>query len=200
MTRSRNPVLLVHGIYDTIAKFKVMTAYLQQRGWEVHRLNLRPNNGTVPLDQLAHQVANYVREQFPPAQKIDLLGFSMGGIVTRYYLQRLQGTQQVQRYISISAPNQGTWLGFGLPLPGVWQMRPGSRFLQELNQDSQCSLANLDVTIVWTPYDLIILPPESSRLGLGKEVVVPVPLHSWMVSDTRVLYHVGQALSRDVPA
>lgn len=200
MTRSRNPVLLVHGIYDTIAKFKVMTAYLQQRGWEVHRLNLRPNNGTVPLDQLAHQVANYVREQFPPAQKIDLLGFSMGGIVTRYYLQRLQGTQQVQRYISISAPNQGTWLGFGLPRPGVWQMRPGSRFLQELNQDSQCSLANLDVTIVWTPYDLIILPPESSRLGLGKEVVVPVPLHSWMVSDTRVLYHVGQALSRDVPA
>ncbi|WP_353674120.1 alpha/beta fold hydrolase [Synechocystis sp. LKSZ1] len=196
MALSRNPVLLVHGIYDTMAKFRAMAVYLQQRGWEVHRLNLRPNNGTAPLDQLAHQVADYVQANFSHQQKIDLLGFSMGGLVTRYYLQRLQGHQQVQRYISISAPNQGTWLGFGLPRAGVWQMRPGSRFLQDLNQDSQHSLANLDVTVLWTPYDLMILPPESSRLGLGQEIQIPVPIHSWMVSDSRVLQHVEQALVR----
>ena len=124
----------------------------------------------------------------------------MGGLVTRYYLQRLQGHQQVQRYISISAPNRGTWLGFGLPRAGVWQMRPGSRFLQDLNQDCHYHLAPLAVTVLWTPYDLMILPPESSRLGLGKEIAVPVPIHSWMVSDSRVLHQVEQALSQDLPA
>lgn len=187
MPSDRNPVLLIHGIYDTVAKFTALTAYLEQAGWSVHCFNLTPNDGTASLAILAEQVADYVQKNFAPDQKIDLLGFSMGGIVTRYYLQRLGGHTQVQRYISISAPNNGTWLGFGLPRTGVLQMRPGNAFLEDLNRDYAVTLANLQITILWTPYDLMILPPISSRLAIGKEIVIPVPLHAWMVSDRRTL-------------
>ncbi|MEB3248177.1 MAG: triacylglycerol lipase [Merismopediaceae bacterium] len=191
---SRNPVLLVHGIHDTVSKFKTLQSYLTDRGWSVHALNLTPNDGSAPLEVLAQQVADYVSDRFPPEQPIDLLGFSMGGVVTRYYLQRLGGHQKVQRYISISAPNRGTWLGFSLPLPGVRQMSPGSQFLVDLNRDHHQFLATLKVTIIWTPFDLMILPAVSSQLGLGKEIVLPVPVHSWMVSDRRTLTVVKEAL------
>ena len=190
----QNPVVLVHGIYDTVSKFKTLQAYLTDHGWSVHALNLTPNDGSAPLEVLAQQVADFVSDRFHPDQAIDLVGFSMGGVVTRYYLQRLGGHQKVKRYISISAPNQGTWLGFSLPLPGVQQMRPGSQFLADLNRDHHQFLATLKVTIIWTPFDLMILPAASSQLGLGKEIVLPVPVHSWMVSDYRTLEVVKEAL------
>ena len=51
-----NPVVLVHGLTDTNAIFKPMTAYLQKQGWVVHSLDLIPSNGDCELDRLAHQL------------------------------------------------------------------------------------------------------------------------------------------------
>jgi triacylglycerol lipase len=191
----KNPVLLVHGIYDTIAKFNIMSAYLTQRGWEVHRINLTPNIGSAKLEQLATQVADYIDKTFPTSQVIDLLGFSMGGLVTRYYLQRLGGIKRVQRYISISAPNNGTLMAYSLPLPGIIQMRPNSQFLADLNRDRVEILSQINCTLFWTPYDLMILPPTSSKIGIGREIILPVLVHAWMVNDLRTLEQVVQVLS-----
>ena len=191
----RNPVLLVHGLYDTVAKFKELSAYLDQLGWSVHRINLKPNDGSAPLNDLAKQVAGYVDRTFESGQIIDLLGFSMGGLVTRYYLQRLGGVERVKRYITISAPNNGTLTAYSLPLKGITQMRINSSFLQDLNQDHDQYLSKLQVTNLWTPYDLMILPAHSSKMGIGREISVPVAVHAWMPSDRRVMEIVASALS-----
>lgn len=195
MLGQRNPVLLVHGIYDTVSKFNALTAYLHQFGWSVHRLNLTPNNGSAPLNELAKQVAEYIETHFDPDQVIDLLGFSMGGLVTRYYLQRLGGVKRVQRYITISAPNYGTLMAYPLSLPGIRQMRMNSLFLQDLNQDHFEYLSQIKVINLWTPYDLMIIPATSSKMSIGQEISIPVPVHAWMVSDPRVMKLVVEALS-----
>ncbi|MCJ8283239.1 MAG: hypothetical protein MJK14_26425, partial [Rivularia sp. ALOHA_DT_140] len=44
--QQRNPVLLVHGIWDTGKVFRRMTAYLKEGGWEVYDLDLNPNDGS----------------------------------------------------------------------------------------------------------------------------------------------------------
>jgi triacylglycerol lipase len=195
-TGDRHPVLLVHGLFDTMAKLEAMAQFLTKRGWSVHRLNLVPNDGSASLAVLAAQVAAYIAQNFLPHQAIDLVGFSMGGVVTRYYLQRLEGIKKVKRYVTISAPNQGTLLGYSLPLAGVQEMRWQSEFLQDLNRDYQTLLSALQVTIIWTPFDLMIVPPNSSQLNIGEEVVLPVPVHGWMVSDRRCLAAVERALSK----
>lgn len=133
----RNPVLLIHGITDTTLVFRQMTEYLIAQGWSVHSFNLTPNNGAMPLEKLAVQVADYVTKTFDPKQPLDLIGFSMGGIVSRYYIQRLGGIERVQRFVSISAPNNGTLTGYLSGRPGCAQMRPGSPLLRDLNQDSE---------------------------------------------------------------
>ncbi|MFN5516328.1 MAG: alpha/beta fold hydrolase [Cyanobacteriota bacterium] len=191
----RNPVLLVHGLQDTQAKFRALGAHLRERGWSVHALDLRPNDGRAPLEVLAGQVADYAEEHFSPDQPFDLLGFSMGGLVTRYYLQRLGGAGRVQRYLNIAAPNNGTWLAQALPLPGISQMRPGSTFLTDLNRDHRQVLAPLQVTVMWTPFDLMILPAQSSCLGLGEEIVIPAPVHGWLMDDPRTLTAVERCLA-----
>ncbi len=184
--QQRNPVLLIHGIDDTEAVFHQMRNYLIQRGLSVHTLNLVPNNGDVGLDELAKQVSDYVTATFASQQRLDLVGFSMGGIVSRYYVQRLGGINRVQRFITISSPHHGTVVAYASQRPGCVQMRPDSIFLKDLNFDAVI-LGQLDFTSIWTPYDLMIVPANSSQMSVGSQVIVPVPLHPWMLTDSRSL-------------
>lgn len=183
----RNPVLLIHGIWDTIEVFNTMFNHLSKKGWEVHRINLTPNTGFARLESLALQVKNYIDQTFSHHDKIDLVGFSMGGLVTRYYLQRLQGINKVDRYINISAPNHGTIIAHGLPIGGISQMRPNSKFLKDLNKDAEEILSQIKFTWMWTPHDLMIIPAKSTCLKVGKGLQFPVKVHKWMISDKEVL-------------
>lgn len=178
----RNPVILVHGIWDTKAIFNTLSAHLSQLGWPVHSLNLTPNDGSLGLDSLAKQLADYISQTFDPEQAIDIVGYSMGGIVSRYYVQRLGGINRVQRFITISSPHSGTLTAYSLPLPGYLHMRPDSDLLRDLNQDITM-LKRINFTSMWTPFDMMILPAKSSQMPIGKEVKLKVLLHRQMVTD-----------------
>lgn len=195
--QQRNPVLLVHGIDDTGAVFHKMAPYLRQLGWSVHTIDLSPNNGDAGLDVLAKQVAHYIAANFAIEQALDLIGFSMGGLVSRYYVQRLGGINRVQRFVTISSPHHGTIVAYASQRPGCVQMRPNSAFIQDLNSDAAI-LSHLNFTSIWTPYDLMIVPTSSSQLPVGKEVILPVALHSWMLMDSRCITTVAAALTEPI--
>ncbi|MGB3293500.1 MAG: alpha/beta fold hydrolase [Phormidesmis sp.] len=190
-TRTRNPVILVHGIWNSAAIFSTLKAYLEQEGWIVYALSMKPNNGDAPLEVLAEQVAAFAETV---GQPFDLVGFSMGGLISRYYVQRLGGSGRVQRLVTVSAPHWGTALGLLSDRPGIQQMRPGSPFLQALNRDA-FQLETLQFFSLWTPFDLLILPPWSSQLGVGKERRLSVPSHNRMICDSSGLVAIAQALS-----
>jgi triacylglycerol lipase len=78
-------------------------------------------------------------------------------------------------------------------------MRPDSAFLQDLNQDINM-LSQINFTSIWTPYDLMILPANSSQVPVGREVIVPVMTHAWMLTDVRSLSAVTEGLTQPVPA
>lgn len=190
---TRKSVLLVHGLNDTRAIFQTMAPSLIKLGWSVYDLDLLPSNGALPLDKLAQQVADYVEATFAPEQKLGVIGFSMGGIVSRYYIQRLGGIERVKNFITIASPHQGTWVAQLFNTPGCVQMRPNSAFLQDLEKDVEM-LKHINFTSIWTPYDLIIVPANSSQLPVGKNIQLPILRHDWMVTDARCLSMVAEAL------
>jgi len=77
---------------------------LEHAGLSVHGLNLVPNNGNVRLAVLAQQLDLYVGANFTTDQAIDMMGFSMGGLVSRYYRQRLGGIHRVCKFVTIARP------------------------------------------------------------------------------------------------
>jgi triacylglycerol lipase len=194
---NRNPVLLVHGLMDTSSKMRQIANYLRDLGWQVADIDLRTNNGDTPLEILAQQVAAKIDRTFAPHQHIDLLGFSMGGLVSRYYVQRLGGIDRVDRLVTISTPHRGTLAANFSKQCGCIQMRPSHDFIQDLNRDVD-RLKALNFTSLWTPFDLIILPPSSSQLGIGTELMIPVLTHPLMVSDRRVLEAIATALFQPI--
>jgi len=170
-----------------------MSAYLTAQGWEIYSFNLQQNYGKLGLENLAEQVAKYINKTFTQNQVINIVGLSMGGLVTRYYVQRLGGINRVEHFITISSPHQGTILAELLPFKIYQQMRPSSDFLQDLNRD-KFMLAQVNFTSIWTPFDFIIVPGSSSQLGVGKEVKISVFSHAMMVRDIKSLQAVSNAL------
>jgi len=138
---------------------------------------------------------DYIQTQFSVRERIDLVGFSMGGLVCRYYIQMLGGSSRVDRLVTISAPNHGTLLARLSDRAACKEMRPISEFLRKLNED--CSiLGNLNVTSFWTPLDLVIIPAKSSRLPIGINKPIPVLAHPLMILQRRPLEEVASALSQ----
>jgi len=191
------PVVLVHGIWDSSDAFVPMAGWLRTRGFRPLAVDLTPSDGTVGLDELARQLAAFVDHQLPDGETFDLVGFSMGGLVGRYYVQRLGGAARVGRLITISAPHRGTCMAYASRNPASRQMRPRSAFLKDLNGDVAL-LARVRCASIWTPLDLMIVPAGSSRLGVGDHFRIPVVAHPLMLRDRRSLELVERLLRESV--
>jgi triacylglycerol lipase len=189
-----HPVLLVHGIDDTVARLRHLQTHLEDSGLSVHSFNLVPNDGETEIAELAQQLAAYIRANFTAGEGIDLVGFSMGGLVSRVYIQRLGGIHRVRKFISIGTPHRGTWTAYLRNNPGARDMRWGSAFLVDLNRDI-AMLGALSFTSIWTPLDLMVLPANSSFVPVGRSVRVPSLAHPFLVRDRRVLKLVLRILS-----
>lgn len=171
-----------------------MSAQLERAGRRAYTLDLMPNNGDLGLDQMALQIGDFAAKHFGAEQRFDLLGFSMGGIVSRFYVQRMGGIQRVRRFITVSSPHHGTWTAWLWGSPGIRQMRPGSAFLRDLNKDCDI-LQRVGFVSLWTAFDLMILPAKSSVLPVGQSIHVGVFAHRLMVTDSRVLALTEKILS-----
>jgi triacylglycerol lipase len=122
----------------------------------------------------------------------------MGALVSRYYLQRLEGRAHVRRFVSISGPHAGTLTGWLRYNPGARDMRPGSELLRGLSAEP-APFGDVQVFTLWTPLDLMIVPASSSRLDGARERTIPVILHPLMVRDGRALRAVEEALTVERP-
>jgi triacylglycerol lipase len=186
-------VVLVNGIYNTGERMRKLGRRLESSGWQVYAINLRPNDGSVSFAAMAEQLDTFVRAKIPAGEKFDLVGFSMGGLVCRYYLQKMGGYRRARRFVTLSTPNHGTIWAWLSGRAGVRQMRPGSQMLDELNADAG-KLAPLDYTSIYTPLDLTIVPPSSSRMQVARNVVSWVPFHALMIYMPGPIRAVEQAL------
>lgn len=102
----------MHGIWDDGARFDVMRRALERRGHTVRAIDLRPNDGSVSVEHMAEQVDAAARAL---GSAIDLVGFSMGALVSRFWIQRGEGRARVRRFVSISGPHHGTATAYALP-------------------------------------------------------------------------------------
>ena len=147
--------------------------------------SLTPNDGRHGLADLAEKLDVIVKEAFDSEEPLVIIGFSMGCLISRYYLQRMNDARRAKAFFAISGPHRGTLLAYLYPGHGAEDMRPGSVFLQELDA-SDHSVASLPIYTYWTPLDLMILPPSSSRWDAATERIIWTPLHPLMPSNREV--------------
>ena len=190
------PVLFVHGIFDSGARFGKMQAALTARGFDnLEAMAITPADASISMETMGAQVrsAVYALLQSSGASKIDIIAFSMGALAVRFFLQKLEGRDVVRRFISISGPHHGTWTAYLTRKPGARQMRPGSALLQELNTEAN-PWSNVEVFSFWSPYDRMVIPPHSSILPHAQNRAFNVFVHHWMLTDREVIEAVVHTL------
>ncbi|MDB5099017.1 MAG: lipase [Cyanobacteria bacterium RYN_339] len=172
-------LVLLAGIHDTAARFDPILPLLGDR--PVQAVDLAPADGTHSLANLAQQADAAIRAVEGP---VDLVGYSLGGLVARYAIQRLGSP--VARLVTIATPHQGTWIAHGLRNVAGREMRPNSPFLQDLERDWAETACKVPTLAIWTPFDGIVVPAWNARLAGAATIRIPVWRHGDMVTDPRV--------------
>lgn len=163
------PVVLVHGIDGSSRDMARLARALRAAGRDVHAIDMVPNDGTATIEELSAQLESFIATTLGNLGSFDLAGYSMGGIVSRHYLQERGGHARVRRFVSISAPHHGTLTGWLRGNAGARQLRIGSPFLARLGRAG--SLEKLPPTSSFrTLTDLIIVPSASSVLPGARNI------------------------------
>ncbi len=178
--------VLVHGIFEDGSKFKKMKARLESHGIRCIAPKLIHHDGIGGLDFLAEHLKKDIDRAFGKDEKIILIGFSMGGIVSRHYLQQLGGAERCATFITISSPHHGTAAAWTFPSEGAVQMRAGSDFLADLAR-TEHRLGDIPIVSYRTPMDLIILPADSSVWDRAENVSFNIPAHPMMIQSRKVI-------------
>lgn len=189
----RKRVVLVHGFMETGSSFALMRKRLEAKGCECLVVKLKPNDGRGGLEKLAAGLKRDIDAKYGPTQPISVIAFSMGGVVSREYLQNLGGAKRCEKFFTISSPHHGTLAAWLYPSQGVEEMRPGSPFLKRL-ASTESKLGNIPVVSYRTPLDLIIVPARSSVWERAENISHPALLHPFMVTSHTVLSDIERRL------
>ncbi|MEM7387058.1 MAG: alpha/beta fold hydrolase, partial [Verrucomicrobiota bacterium] len=162
-----NWAVLVPGLWDDSSRYNQLRPLLEERGWRVLDFPLVPNNGSVSNRQLASQLGARIENTIPRRDQVALIGFSMGGLVARSYVQEMNGHRRVDRLLTIGSPNQGTETARLLNREGIREMVPGSPFLDSLNRRHFSTLREIPYGNIWTSSDGVILPAGNARIPGG---------------------------------
>lgn len=165
------PILLVHGYADTCdtAWWDVLKTHLMDAGYaedSIYTLSLGP----LPLttvgspERYANEVYDKVVEIYQSeGSEVDIIAHSMGGLDSRWAIEKLGAAKYVDDLITLGTPHQGTYAAYlGLITPGGRDMVPGSDFLQELN-DGQLA-EGVEYTAVWSSLDEANIPHSNAKI------------------------------------
>lgn len=186
------PVILLHGTDSSAySDYAAIGPYLADAGFCVYALNYGSapgarTFGTEDIPTSAGQLGVFVDEvrRSSGATEVDLVGYSQGATVSRYYTNRLGGADAVKRWVGLASPSYGGTLYGLVPLaeliPGsmdlaktvlpaevvstaLWQQSQGSPLLEGLNNPSD-TVPGVEYTTISSRVDEVIQPLSNAGL------------------------------------
>lgn len=157
------PILLVHGMVDNRAIFTVLKRRLRRHGFgRVVTMNYSPvtNDIRTAARDLGAEVEALVATT--GYERIHVIGHSLGGLIARYYVQRLGGDERVHTLVTLGTPHQGSLTARLLPVQLGRQLRPGSDLFAELA--SPAPTCRTRFVAYWSDLDQMVLPHENARI------------------------------------
>lgn len=219
------PVVLVHGTDSSAySDYAALSPMLADAGFCVFALNFgrdpaRQTYGTEDMAISGVQVATFVEQvrTATGAEKVDIVGYSQGATVSRYFINRLGGAQYVSNWVGMASPSYGgVFYGLGpaaQAVPGavdmltptlttaVVQQMQGSNFLTALNSGGD-TVAGVKYTTVSSNVDEMIQPftnmalhgPNATNLVLQDLCPINMSGHFQLAYDPYALQLVVNAL------
>src|SRR5512142_3174790 len=158
------PILLLHGVIGNRSSFVVLRRLLRRRGF--HRLvavnyQVLTHDVRSAAGLLAGQVT--ALSEATGSERIHIVAHSLGGVIARYYIQRLGGDAQVHTLVTLGSPHRGTTAAGLVPHPVGRQLRPGSDLISELAEPAPACRTRF--VAFWSDLDLLMLPKHAAQVS-----------------------------------
>jgi hypothetical protein len=130
-------------------------------------------------------------------ERIHIVGHSLGGLIARYYVQRLGGDERVHTLVTLGTPHHGSLAAHLVPVQLGRQLRPHSDLIDEL--DSPAPGCRTRFVAIWSDIDQLVVPHDNAKLmhpdlDVRNEVARGVGHLSLPISG-QVVQRVSQVLS-----
>jgi triacylglycerol lipase len=188
----------VHGLLDSPAVFDRLLRELGGGRGDPLIPALPLKLGCTPIEEAAAELGRWIDAAHPASTRLDLLGFSIGGVIARTWIQKLGGHRRTRRFISVGSPQQGTLTAWPWPrrlFRGLADLRHGSPLLDALNSDLT-TLEGLDCHSFCSALDLAVLPGWRAVLPVGKRTLLPVATHPQLLRDPAAIRPLARELLR----
>ncbi len=192
------PIIMVHGVIDNHTIFTLLRRSLSRRGFgRVITLNYSPLTDDIRrvARRLSRLVETVCRET--GYERVHIIGHSMGGIISRYYVQRLGGDARVHTLVTLGSPHEGTTPAKYFPHNVARQLRPDSPILQELLEPAPGCQTRM--VAVWSDLDQMIIPKRSGRIVHpdlnARNVFIRGIGHMSLPVDGRVIHEISTTLA-----
>jgi pimeloyl-ACP methyl ester carboxylesterase len=192
------PILLVHGLVDNRSVFTLLRRALRRRGFgQVLTLNYSPF--TQDVRSAAERLAALVEKTCEETgyERVHVVGHSLGGVVARYYVQRMGGDARVHTLATLGSPHSGTAAAHLLPSRLTRQLRPGSELMQELAAPAVGCRTRF--VAFWSDLDQLIVPKRSARIDhpdlTARNVLLRGIGHMSLPIDGRVVHSIATLLA-----
>ena len=193
---NRNPIILIHGLWNTSSIFSFITSKLDEQGVEYFAPTLNHSFGMTSIVELTNLIDQLILEKYGMQQEIDVLGFSMGGIIGRYWINKFNGYKRTKRFITIGSPHNGTLasqLVPKYPFRGISEMKINSSLLRDLaNYDY--FLNDIDCISFFTYWDLMVFPGWRANLNVGEKISLNIFKHRNLVRNPEAVERIIERL------
>lgn len=179
---SQYPVLIVPGYGSPAFQTELVGKRLRHSGLDTVGIKLpwlAMGDMVRSAEVVAEQVKR-VRENLG-YEKVNLLGYSLGGLVARYYLQEMEGHPLMARSAFVATPHRGTYIGYlGYFSAAGRQVRPGSPFIEGLSGPDRVEDFAGRCLSIFVRWDGVIVPSLSCYLPEGYNLMLRRPVSHWV--------------------
>ena len=196
---AETPILLVHGIVDNHTIFTLLHRALRRRGFATvssYDYGLLTRDIPAAAQLLGEAIEKLAADT--GYERLHVVGHSLGGLIARYYVQRLGGDARVHTLVTLGTPHQGTELARPLKmLPLLDQLTPDSELIRELAQPAPgCRTRFL---AFYSDIDHMVWPSRNARLDHPDLPVRNVSVrgvgHLSMPNNGQVAFKISSALA-----
>jgi pimeloyl-ACP methyl ester carboxylesterase len=192
------PIVLIHGVLCNDGVWFALRRHLAQAGiGPVYTLNYGPMFASAEHFALQLDARVAAVRAATGAERVVLVGHSLGGLVARAYLRRF-GTAHVSRLITVGTPHHGSVFAWLFPGWCLAQMRPGNAWLATLNRDEGAP-PPVPVTALWSRHDTMVAPQASAMFGGAENVALLGIGHNALLRDRGVMELVGRRIPAATP-
>ncbi len=194
----RNPIILIHGLWNTSDIFSSITSKLDEIGIEYLAPSLKHNYGMTSIVELTNVLNDLILEKYGLEKDLDILGFSMGGIIGRYWIEKFDGYKRTRQFITVGSPHKGTLasqLVPKYPFRGISEMKINSFLLRDLSKYDYL-LKDINCISFFTYWDLMVFPGWRANLNSGEKISLKIYKHKNLVRNPEAVERIIERLLR----